>query len=659
MWVCYHFMTCLIVRRGCTEAEAPHRHSPATAVVELMMWRKALVAVSAIALLTIGLGIIVYVGVARDRLVPTPEPAPTVTVRPEPTATPVPPPAQVSVLGRVREYSPGALIIVIEPTVGQVDQIIILEDVIVVHEDDSPATTYDILPGQTLFVEGELDPLGRLIARRIMITGSVPSPTPLPLWTQTPFPSATSKATATATPSPTPMAGWDAEYFANPDIRGAPLATRLDPAIDFDWGANAPVAGLPSDQFSIRWTTRRAFEEGSYRFSARADDGVRVYVDNVLLIDGWSRQTNRLLQANVELTAGVHALRVEYREEYGEAFVQVTWEEGSAYPDWKGEYFANAYLSGTPSLVRNDPEIHFAWGTDAPFPGLPADGFSVRWTREIEVTGGPYQFIASGDDGVRVWVDGLGIIDAWMEGAGQKQVGHVWLQEGTHHVRVEYYEAYNRASVDFWWELLNTFYYWQGTYYDNPDLAGNPAFVRDDPMIDYDWQHGSPGPGLPTDGFSVHWERVLYLEKGTYRFWARADDGVRASVDGRQVVWAWHDGGTGVTEGQTTLEEGRHRLIVEYYDRTGEAFVEFGWTVAETPTPTRSPTRTSTATPTPTNAATATPTASPSPSPSKTPLPLPSPTRTATPSATSTPRPTPELTPMATRIGPLPSAYSP
>jgi hypothetical protein len=51
--------------------------------------------------------------------------------------------------------------------------------------------------------------------------------------------------------------------------------------------------------------------------------------------------------------------------------------------DWRGEYYANADLIGEPALVRRDAAINFDWGTAAPRPGIPADGFSVRWTRSL------------------------------------------------------------------------------------------------------------------------------------------------------------------------------------------------------------------------------------------------------------------------------------
>src|SRR5690606_35991230 len=82
---------------------------------------------------------------------------------------------------------------------------------------------------------------------------------------------------------------------------------------------------------------------------------------------------------------------------------------------WKGEYFGNRNLAGAPLIVRDDADINFDWGTSAPFPGAPADNWSVRWTREMNFASGAYRFTVKVDDGVRLWVDGNLMIDQWHE----------------------------------------------------------------------------------------------------------------------------------------------------------------------------------------------------------------------------------------------------
>jgi hypothetical protein len=123
---------------------------------------------------------------------------------------------------------------------------------------------------------------------------------------------------------------WRGEYYANVDLIGEPTLVRRDAAINFDWGTRAPASGIPADNFSVRWTRSLTFEEGIYRFRAVVDDGMRLFVDGVLLIDTWQDGARRELTADRRMTAGQHALRVECYERGGQAIAQVRWEKVSS-----------------------------------------------------------------------------------------------------------------------------------------------------------------------------------------------------------------------------------------------------------------------------------------------------------------------------------------
>ena len=107
---------------------------------------------------------------------------------------------------------------------------------------------------------------------------------------------------------------WTGEYFDNSELSGSPYVTRSDASINFDWGYGAPASGMPADDFSVRWTGTFEFAEGTYRFYARVDDGVRVYVDDELIIDGWRAGAVRTYTADRALTSGDHSIKVEYYE---------------------------------------------------------------------------------------------------------------------------------------------------------------------------------------------------------------------------------------------------------------------------------------------------------------------------------------------------------
>ena len=616
------------------------------------MWRTALITLAAVALLAIGLGVIVYVGLARNRIMPTPTPLPRTATLPVPTVTPTlagTSPPMMTVVGNVRAYSPGALFIVLEPIEGTVEQIIVTAELRVVFANGGGASVADIVPGQVLMAEGPLDALGRMVARQITIIEQARTPTaPLPTHTPTPETTPTHIETATITPTPSvPDGAWKGEYYNNRSLAGSPTLVRLDPTVDFQWQQSSPAPVIRDDSFSVRWQGRWGFEEGGYRFFAYADDGVRVWVDDVMVIDQWRNQAATMVYGDLYLRAGTREVRVEYYEATGNAQVRVWWEHQGLYPDWKGEYFGNPYLSGNPVTVRNDTETNFDWGKGSPDPQVPADNFSARWTRILVFAEGAYRFNAKTDDGVRLWVDGARIINEWHQEPLATHVGHIWLDSGPHQVRVEYFEGAGNAAIQVWWEKITTFKDWRGEYFANPDLAGRPAFVRNDESIGFGWGLNSPGSGLPADNFSVRWSRMVELQKGRYRFWAVADDGVRITVDSSPVIVEWHDSSGMRYERELVLEGGRHSVSVEYYERSSQASVQAGWDLLPALTPTLTPSLTPTSapsSPTPTGTSTALP---PTPTPTSAPSsPTPTGTSTALPSTpTSTPAPS---TPTAT-----------
>jgi hypothetical protein len=388
-----------------------------------------------------------------------------------------------------------------------------------------------------------------------------------------------------ASPGSQTTTDWRGEYYADVDLIGAPALVRNDKAIDFNWGTGAPASGLPADRFSVRWTQTAAFEEGTYRFRATVDDGIRLFVDGVLALDEWRDGAQREVTVDRRLTAGAHALRVEYYERGGVAVARVRWEKvSSTVPDnatWRGEYFANLDLRGDPALVRNDKAIDFNWGTGAPASGLPADNFSVRWTRAAIFEEGTYRFWATVDDGIRVFVDGVLAIDEWRDGAQREVTVDRKLTAGTHTLRVEYYEHGGVAVARVRWEKVTPTApddpAWKGEYWANLDLSGNPALVRNDPVLAFDWGQGTPGGTIPSDNFAARWTRKVNFDAGTYRFRILVDDGIRLRLNDRLILDAWSDHDSARLTTDYTLAKGTYTIKVEYYERIGNARIHVWW----------------------------------------------------------------------------------
>lgn len=384
--------------------------------------------------------------------------------------------------------------------------------------------------------------------------------------------------TSTPAPTSTPIviSDWRAEYFNNLSLSGNPNLMRNDSAIQFDWGYGAPAAEVGADNFSVRWTRSMYFAGGNYRFTATVDDGVRLWVDGILLIDQWHDSAPTAYTADLYLTEGSHPLRVEYFEHTGSALIQLRWERIETYTDWKGEYFNNPNLNGTPILVRNDAAVRFGWGPGSPGIGVPADNFSARWTRNLHLSAGNYRFRLLVDDGARLWIDGQLVMDQWRTGEPKTFTTDLYLSDSNHSLRLEYFDYRYDAQVHFSWERVDGFSDWKAEYFDNRNLRGSPILVRNEGAIDYQWGGGAPA-GVPADNFSARWTRQFDFQAGTYRFKVRADDGVRVWLDEVLLIDQWQNGRARWTEADYSLNAGRHSLKIEYYEHSGDAEIEFQW----------------------------------------------------------------------------------
>jgi hypothetical protein len=355
---------------------------------------------------------------------------------------------------------------------------------------------------------------------------------------------------------------------------------RTDDDIGFDWADDAPAPGLPAEGFSVRWSRVTIFEQGLYRFCATMDDGMRVYVDEELLIDEWQDRSAREVVASRQMSAGSHLLRVEYYDRSHRALANLRWEKDRPYAGWEGAYWANPDLLGQPVLVRDDLQIDFDWQMESPDPSIPSDRFSASWTRTAFLEEGIYRFRALADDGLRIWVDGRLILDAWSDREQQEMtVDHVMAGAGAHTIRVAYrdnqFNARVRVSVD---KVDEPWYVgWKGEYFANPDLAGPPMLVRNDDSLTYDWEWSAPAPSLPADDFSVRWTLEKEIEPGLYRFAFHVDDGVRFYVDDQLVIDEWHPTWNETYEVEVTLSW-KPKLVVEMYEESGDARIDVSWT---------------------------------------------------------------------------------
>jgi hypothetical protein len=298
---------------------------------------------------------------------------------------------------------------------------------------------------------------------------------------------------------------WQASYWNNTSLSGTPALQRQETDLDYDWGTGSPDGSVSSDSFSARWTKYIDVTAGTYRFTATSDDGIKVWVDNGLIIDQWNDHATSTFTADRYLSAGHHWIVIEFYENAGAAVAKLSWAPVTVISEWRGEYFDNKTLSGSPALIRNDAQIDFDWGVGSPASGIGDDNFSVRWTRDLDLPAGRYQFKVTVDDGVRLWVNGHLLIESWRDQPPTTYTGNIYLPGGAVPVKMEYYEKGGGATARLSWSSGGS--QPEGTVIVDNDDAG---FVK--------------------GGSYTSWRTVYEGYKGSL-LWTRNNDKVRTNYN--------------------------------------------------------------------------------------------------------------------------------
>ncbi len=428
---------------------------------------------------------------------------------------------------------------------------------------------------------------------------------------------------------------WRAEYFTNRSLQGTPARIDVVNDVDFDWGTAGPFditipfpffdITIPGqrDDFSARFSQVRRMRAGWYRFTLRGDDGVRLWVDDRLVINHWKRQSSTTYTAEHYVTGGDHVLRVEYFEQQGAANVELQIQA----IEFQYQLFANTDLTGTPAATFNDSMTDLEWRHAPPVGTFVSNGrFSLRATGTKQFAAGTYRFHSQHTGGCRIWIDSTLVLDDW---AGTNGNGSpVAISGGVHNVRVEFAHrttipaadsrSYYRAALAFDWSEAA----WNGRVYFDParqDIANagwpnvdsiHEAFrvqaLTGDPVVNHNFAVPAPGgtgytandgtsfrlmfpsnasfgQGIPGGGgidmntafFSAIFTRRVYVPTtGRYQVSLASDEAFRACIDGNKVLERRY-GGNDPFATEVVLRAGVHDVSFEYADSGWGSFLDF------------------------------------------------------------------------------------
>lgn len=121
----------------------------------------------------------------------------------------------------------------------------------------------------------------------------------------------------------------------------------------------------------------------------------------------------------------------------------------------------------------------------------------------------------------------------------------------------------------------------KGEYFNNRELSGEPALVRNDTGIDFRWDSDSPAPGVVPDDFSIRWTgKLVPPDSGNYKFGWRSNGGVRIFIDGKLLLEEVQSRRTRNVYAEMSLDGGReYDLRIEFFENANEyASAVFSWT---------------------------------------------------------------------------------
>jgi LysM repeat protein len=246
---------------------------------------------------------------------------------------------------------------------------------------------------------------------------------------------------------------------------------------------------------------------------------------------------------------------------------------------WKGQYWNNRWQSGSPKWVTYYPNLRFNWGYGGPGDGIRGHNFSSRFTRSRYFDNGRYRFRVQVDDGVRVWLDGVLIIDKWHESGPIEYSTERHVGTGYHHLKVDYFQASGGARLLLYIERVGSGgTAWKCDFYNSEDLTGPVAATVWYGSLNQHWGRYSPAPGVNADYFTARCTANPHFNTANYQFKTYVDDGVRLFLDGHRILDRWTISAPRTDLAYSHVTAGTHELKVEFWEHTGGAVLSVNWT---------------------------------------------------------------------------------
>ena len=125
---------------------------------------------------------------------------------------------------------------------------------------------------------------------------------------------------------------WTGQFFNCDDLSCDVVETEVyENGLNFDWNDKPEddngdeLTAVDEDDFSARFTSTQTFVDGVYEFEITANDGIRLFIDGVLVLSDFEENDLTTYELEQTLTAGSHTLSVEFFNADGDAILDVEW----------------------------------------------------------------------------------------------------------------------------------------------------------------------------------------------------------------------------------------------------------------------------------------------------------------------------------------------
>jgi len=212
--------------------------------------------------------------------------------------------------------------------------------------------------------------------------------------------------------------GVQAEFFNNIHLEGKPQITRTDRAIDYRWTLYGPDPSINFDFFSARWTgSITAPATGTFKIGIEGNDGFRLYINNQLLIDNWTKQSYSTKLADFHFEKGKeYDFRLEFFEASGSTWFKMIWDIGieDNSTNLINEAVSIASGSDVAIIVAG---IEEGEGRDRAILALP--GLQQEMIKQIASTGKPVIVVLIGGSAITMseWINDVNaVLMSWYPG---------------------------------------------------------------------------------------------------------------------------------------------------------------------------------------------------------------------------------------------------